>query len=226
MEGRGRSSFSQDCLGYVKSVSTKARPRPVHQGTPPLPAARDGSSANAEAKAKEVTMNLDDMHERHIVGRYESVALSRDEASQYQSHRQRGVVSMCFSGAKGEEQQKVRPRAGERRSVNSTWARHRILRKTNLRTRRRQSFYPNLYADWAWSGGSSMSLACATDGDVIVKPWNGASRDVSSFNVGKDVGCMKLVPGAVKLQSVETSIFSIMGSRDGTADVCFAQCEA
>ena len=42
----------------------------------------------------------------------------------------------------------------------------------------------------------AMSLvACATDGDVIVKPWNGASRDVFSFNVGKDVQCMKLVPG-------------------------------
>ena len=206
-EGKGKGSggkrplvvLSGDCLGYVKSVSTKARPRPVHQGTPPLPAARDGSSANAEAKAKEVTIDLDDVHERHIVGRYESVALSRDEASQYQSHRQRGVVSMCFSGAKGEEQQKCAlALASEIRELDLGTPSYPSEDKFAYEAS--SEFLSKSICGLGMVRGSSMSLvACATDGDVIVKPWNGASRDVSSFNVGKDVGCMKLVPGGSKI---------------------------
>ena len=104
-----------DCLGYVKCVSTKARPR---------------AAQSEDAKGGSATVDLDDMHERHVVRKFESVALSREESARYQSHRQRGVVKMCFSG-KGEEQQKCAVALASGEIGSSILVRQRFRPKTS-----------------------------------------------------------------------------------------------
>jgi len=196
-KGRGASCprvvLAGDCLGYVKMVSTKARPRPR--------ADSGEEKKETEASAAKPRIDLDDVHTRHLLKRFETVSLNQGEdgdMSAYETYRHRGIVKMCFSGPKNRKETRVALAlaSGEIRELNL--GSPSSPEEDTLAYERCEELMGTSIRGMGVTDDGNM-VACAADGQVIVKDWQDEEKDASRFNVGEKVAAMKLAHGGDRI---------------------------